>query len=280
MLKISLHGNSGLTPGMAALLGYVRFDGSLIYNPQKHSYYVMYYSINQHQAMFVADLLQREFNISAKTVKVRNYFQVVLYSKLVCEQILKYGEMGSDRWQVPTEIVAAAAEIQIPFLRALFDDESTVENCYSKKRSVRRIKAYSINQSGLSQIQQMLSNLGIETKLGGPFWTSKVSRNPIYFLVVGKRQALERFEKLIGYNHPEKRDRLLLLINSYRKAGHGQTKERILTLLKQKPSTVTELVNVLDLAGSTVQYHLIDLQNRNKVSIVAKKRKQNIWRAM
>ena len=83
------------------------------------------------------------------------------------------------------------------FLRALFDDEGSI----IKERNRGIIKLYSINSEGLGQIQNILLEFDISTKLYPGYG---LKRN-VYALIV---RDLELFNKQIGFGLKRKQDKL------------------------------------------------------------------------
>lgn len=95
------------------------------------------------------------------------------------------------------------------FLRALFDDEGYVV-----------VKKYQIgiemtNKEIIETIKKLLSEFGIETGKISEKIREK-PRKPIYEVRISGRKNLNLFYVIIGFDHPLKRDKIQVLLNSYK----------------------------------------------------------------
>ncbi len=98
-------------------------------------------------------------------------------------------------------MLLASADIKIEFLKALFDDEGSV--IPTGKNGI--IRLYSINLEGLKQIQTILIDFKIESKIVKGFGC----RRNVYALVI---KNLKLFRERIGFNLKRKQKKLNDLI--------------------------------------------------------------------
>jgi len=134
-------------------------------------------------------------NPSGKTGKLIPF--VRLRSKIVYEDLMSYADYYSKNWKIKKQIFKASAEIKIEFLKALFDDEGSV--IPQGKSAIVRL--YSININGLKQIQFLLGEFSIESKIVPGFG---LKRN-VYALTI---RDIGLFKSKIGFNLQRKKDLL------------------------------------------------------------------------
>ena len=135
-------------------------------------------------------------NPSGKTGRLIPY--VRLRSKLAYEDLLSFCNFHSDKWIVPNQIIGSSKEIKKEFLGALFDDEGSI----IIKNKYFEIRLYSINFSGLKQVQNLINEFGISSKIRNGYG----SRRNVYGLVINRDG--ERFDSEIGFNSIRKNDKL------------------------------------------------------------------------
>ena len=105
-----------------------------------------------------------------------------------------FGAGKSKEWFIPIEILSASNEIKSQWLKAFFDDEAYIS------RTQKRIVLNIVNYKGLKQIQSLLTDLGIISRLNGPYYHKKFYS---YHLTIYKNH-LYKYYILIGFSHPEK----------------------------------------------------------------------------
>ncbi|MDD5651017.1 MAG: LAGLIDADG family homing endonuclease [Candidatus Nanoarchaeia archaeon] len=115
----------------------------------------------------------------------------------VVKYLRDYSLFGSKRWKVPKQIKNANNKIKSAFCRAYFDGDGTIE---TKKKEIR---LDSTNENGLKEVKTLLDNL----KFNSHFYSFKGR----YRIVI---REIEGFSKIIGSNHPKKREQMELLIKN------------------------------------------------------------------
>ena len=91
-------------------------------------------------------------------------------------------------------------------MQAFFDDEGHV----AKKGF--RIELTSINNKGLLQIQKMLNDLNIETRMGSPYQPKNPKHHTSYTIRINKLSTI-KFAELIGSNHSKKKERFKQILS-------------------------------------------------------------------
>lgn len=123
--------------------------------------------------------------------------RVVVRRKLIYQEMRKLGVGNSREWLIPNEILNSSKKAKEAWLRALFDDEATVD------ASHRRIDLKIVNLNALKQVKKLLLNLGIESYMNGPYenmWVLRIS------------SGIRLFYKKVNFDHPKKKDKLKKLI--------------------------------------------------------------------
>ncbi|WKT58715.1 LAGLIDADG family homing endonuclease [Candidatus Nitrosotenuis chungbukensis] len=90
--------------------------------------------------------------------------------------------------------------VKIFWLRAFFDDEGTVD----KTNFVVRVK--SMNVAGLNQARCLMTTIGVPSRITGP------NCDDSWYLTVSRRDLI-KFQKMIGFNHSEKKLLLEKILN-------------------------------------------------------------------
>jgi len=93
------------------------------------------------------------------------------------------------------------------WIRTFADCDGTVGHY----KYYRYVAIDSINLNGLKQISYFLNKINIKNRIQKVVYNKKIS----YRLKISGRLNLVRYNKLIGFNHPKKQDKLNKAINSY-----------------------------------------------------------------
>ena len=118
----------------------------------------------------------------------------------VVNDLLKYGPYDSYNWTIPSEVMNGNSKVKREWIRCFGDGEGHV----SKSKKEMTIK--SVNMLGLKKIQSLLSELGVPSRINGPYEGAHV-------LTVSKFSNLTEYHEMIGFANPEKREKLEKLIN-------------------------------------------------------------------
>jgi intein/homing endonuclease len=136
------------------------------------------------------------WNTSGKTGKLIKF--VLLRSKLAFEDLLRYATTYfSKDWHIKSSILNSPKSIKREFLRSFSDDEGSV----FKQHNKGIIRIYSINLNGLKQIQKMLMEFKILSKISPGYG---LKRN-VYGLVI---YDIKLFGDQIGFNLKRKQEKL------------------------------------------------------------------------
>ena len=198
-----------LTPGIARIHAHICGDGcvyisrekrslaSLIKHPRKkldvNQYIIEYYNkCNELLNEFKKDMekeFSRKASYSPKKFRLR-----IRGAKHIIEK-LEVQSKNSRNWVVPNYISSSSLEIIKNWLRAFFDDESTVDV------QRKRIRVKLMNKLALIQISFLLSKLKIDSRITGQ------NIDGSWYLNVPK-DYLRTYQMEIGFLHPQKKDKL------------------------------------------------------------------------
>ena len=182
---------------------YLCADGYVVKNPhtQPHKYYrVGLRNTNE--------TLLRDFQVRfTKAFKAEPHLRIgqrcEIGSKEIYEILTKeFGSFYSWEWKMP-KLKEPLLKV---WLRAYFDCEGWV-TCKSHQN--RMVGADCVNEIGIKQVQSTLKILGIESKV-----KKRKTRN-IFSLSIFGKENLIKFQKEIGFLHPEKKERLEKAIEDF-----------------------------------------------------------------
>lgn len=152
----------------------------------------------------VVSMFVKEYNIEPKIRNLKGYYNIEIKSKPVCLDLLKLGKYDSLNWNIPKNI---SLDLTKEWIKCFFDCEAYVSN-YSCNIQVK-----SINRNGLISIMNELTKFGIISKVYGPYRQIKDWHSDYSVLIVPKKGGnLDKYEKLISFNHPDKKYKIQRLL--------------------------------------------------------------------
>lgn len=208
---------------LAAIHGYLCGDGYVIKNPetQKHKYY--YIGFRNTNEVLLKDFQQKFEAIFGITPIITNEGRCKIQNKEIYYILTKDFSYYSYEWKMPE----LSKENVRSWLRAFFDCEGWVENQPGKSRL---IGLECCNESGIIQVKDELQRLSISSQL------VKKKDRTIWRITICGKENLQRFQKLIDFLHPQKKQKLETAIASY--ANYSWEipikKEELLSFVEQK----------------------------------------------
>gem|GEM_PF-1603857 len=196
-----------------------------------------------------------------KNYRVPNYQS--WYPSIISLFILSVFDCKTDdKKNVPEFILNSPNRLKCRFLRALFDDEGTVN--VNSKKVVLDLKPL----EQLTNIRKLLVDIGISpSKVYAIGKISKMNRLEI----LGKNN-FKLFKKNIGFKHPLKIKKLNLILErgwKFERFENFGAKQRIISFLKKKDYSTEEISNYLKRSAGTIRGHLLNLQ---KEGLIQKKK--------
>ena len=208
---------------LAAIHGYLCSDGYVIRNPdtQKHKYY--YIGLRNTNYILLEDFQQKFEAVFGLKPIITNEGRCKIQNKEIYELLTKEFSYYSYEWRLPE----LSKENLRYWLMAFFDCEGWVENQPAKSRL---IGADCCNESGLLSIQEALKKFEIYSQI------KKRSGRTIWRLTICDLNNLKKFAEKIGFLHPQKKQKLIEAINSYKNYSWGipDNKEELMKFISEK----------------------------------------------
>jgi len=184
---------------LSIIHAYLCADGYVIKNPktQKQKYY--YIGLRNTNSTLLEDFeynFYRFFSVNPRRCKDG---RTVVQNKNIYYLLTKDFSYYSKEWELPN----LNKDNLRYWLRAFFDCEGWV---HSRKAKDRHIGLDSINKEGLQQIHKALEKFNIK---------SITKKRRLFRLFVFGKENLIKFQKEIGFLHPDKKAKLQEAINSY-----------------------------------------------------------------
>lgn len=189
------------------LCGFLIGDGSVFIktdkNGKKHhslNFFPDHISIAELFKNTFAELYGRELKIN----HLHNHYVIQVTHKQACLDLLSITSFGSTKWKLPVKLFTSD-KAKIECLRALFDTDGYVAKRY--------IQIQSVNKSGIKDVQKLLDEFGIKSKIY-VYERKQKNWNANYLLNIFKIEMRKRFFKLIGFNHVIKKNKLENIIKA------------------------------------------------------------------
>jgi len=181
--------------------------------------------------------------------KIKEYF---VCSKAIIKHIAKRFSITYKKKEVTDEIEKASYPFYVGFLRGFFDCDGSVQGNQKKGISIRLTQT---NLNNLKRIQRMLLRLGIFSRIyqnrkktewklmpNGKGGKKLYKTKPVHELVISNENLI-LFDKIIGFNHTKKKQRLKSLLKLYKRRLN---KERyIVTVSKIIPQKRKEVFDTI-----------------------------------
>ena len=204
-----------ITPEFARIHSHICADGyiakyqsrrskkELIDHPRKNlvrnRYYICYVNTNQTLVnQFIKDI-KICFGRKVSTAKKTEYS---VSAKWIYDLLKNNGALKSHNFFIPSSILNSKKVIKKEWLKAFFDDEGYI---------YRKVVFLGIvNKEAIIQIKKLLSELGIESKLYGPYFHKNPRYKPIYRLAI-RNDSVLNFRENVGFDHPNKKTKLSII---------------------------------------------------------------------
>ncbi len=190
-----------LTPKLANVLAKLYCDGCI---EKKNSYTATYYNLcyklisefkeNVSACFGTVPFYERKTHLY--WVRIPNIISRTLYEKF---------RLG--RHRVPVQVMNANSQIKGAYLRAVFDDEGSVNKIHGQIRLKMKHKTF------LQDIQRLLRDLGVECS--GLTRSISGFGHEAWQFGITSRGNFSKFYKSIGFSHPDKLEKLQNRLKSY-----------------------------------------------------------------
>jgi len=183
--------------------GYLCGDGCVSCRDERENgkmhYDLRFYPDHESMILPFVEAFRRVYGKTPSVKIRRNHFCVMITSITAVKDLLREGSFFSTEWSVPDWIMTNK-EYAREWLRAFFDSEA-----YAGKTDLR---VQSVNKEGLAQVKKMLALFEVECR-EYEYKRKNKSWNTNYHLVISNARNRKNFLKRVGFNHLEKRKRLL-----------------------------------------------------------------------
>jgi hypothetical protein len=172
-----------------------------------------------------------------------------------------------DKKDIPEVIFDSSDLAKARFLRAMFDDEGYVS--LSNKRIEIGLKPF----RQIQKIKVLLKDLRIES--------SKIYKYKpeFYRIFLANQNSILQFQKIIGFKHTAKDQKIQIIINKgwkFKRYKDGEAKLKIIEMLSEKEGVETAQISwSLGRTKMNVRKHLKNLLSENKIQKKKIKRKQD-----
>ena len=175
---------------VAFILGALE-DGNFYSRPEIGDYTIEIEQKNREWLENLANAFQIAFKFKPKITERENrkVFRLRIHSKRIFEELQKERENLK-------VIERDQREVHINFLRGVFDAEGSVH------KNKNRITFSNKKEELVILCKKLIVELGVKT---GNIWNYKWG---VKVLPINGRENLEKFNKIIGFSHPEKRRKL------------------------------------------------------------------------
>jgi len=159
---------------------------------------IRFYPDDKSMLRSFSDAFRAVYGREPHVKKLKNHYRVAITSMTAAKDLLGDGKFSSTEWAIPDWILQNEQN-SLEWLRAFFDAEAYVGR--------KRICVQCVNRNGLTQVEEMLKRIGIESRRyeytrKNPNW------NINYHLVITGLGNKVAFLKRVGFNHKKKLNKL------------------------------------------------------------------------
>lgn len=191
--------------------------------------------------------------------KKKNAF-VVLFPSIVGYILTRFiGKQTKEHKHVPKLITNSNKKCKSIFLRALFDDEACISI------TVQRIEIQMCGKKLIEDIKTLLDEFGIKSR---KIYKTEGKENwrPRYKIIISGEINLQKFNRKIGFESKDKKEKLELLLKRYRsKLNIEKLRDEILeTLIENGKMSLFSLTKELPYSG--LKYTLENLEKKGVIN--------------
>ncbi len=221
-------------------------------------------------------ILQESFgNINGKLYPIHKNNKICYeyrFPKVIVELLEHFYDISFYKAkEFPSELLYLPKEFAISTIKAFADDEGSVD-------LDRRIGIYSTNKKLLKTLIMLLKE-----KFNFKNITDIKEKEKHYYYFYIKSKDLKKYQKEIGFIHPDKRRKLIEIMNhranGYRPGQHakvGKTKEKVLKLLNNKILSTYDIMKEVRINKSNINMHIKSLINEGFI-VQHHKEGQNVF---
>jgi len=247
-----------LTEDKAYILGVMYGDGYM-HRTKNNSYQIGLCAVDWDFVLNFANAVKNVYKIEPRfgsvdrrVINWNKQHITWIYSKAVYLDVLKFGLVGTKKWDVPKDIMNSTNSIKSSFLRGFFDSEGCVD-------SSKKINIVSTNKRGLISVKKLLISLGIiSSNIHTREGTGNRSR--LYVINITGKKNIDIYCKLIGFSICRKQKKLEKLISDYKLTVTPNREVKKMrgdmVLLRKQNMSYLDISKELGLSIGTVWKHL------------------------
>lgn len=186
----------------ARIFGYIAGDGNIsirVSQGGKEHHDIRFFPDHESLIKVFCEAFKKVYNREPIIKTDKKFYRLRVYSKPIVLDMLKYAKFGLHKWTVPSFLKDKKSKIE--WIRAFFDAEAYVGPTH--------IKVHSVNQTGLSQIKNMLwEDFEIKSKIYS-YIPKNINHSTQYLLLIMSKEMRKKYLKEIGFFHKLKKDKLL-----------------------------------------------------------------------
>lgn len=265
-----------LSASLARIAGNLVGDGGI--SSEGEDRYRAYYTNKSRQLVqkFKKEILNVFPTVKIQEVIDKRYNTVKIKLPRIAGIVLStfFGFQNNELKHVPESIKNSSTRIKSAFLRALFDDEGSVDI------KGRKITIGVTVRSILDDMKNLLEEFNIQTSKIAEIKRTG-NRKIFYNIAITGWWNFENFKKSIGFYHPLKSAKLKILIGSsnYRLMPH-ETRNKINEIIKNRNGiNIKDLSKELKKPIETLKYHLHNLEKAKIIKSSVAKQNLKIYYA-
>ncbi|UCD03956.1 MAG: hypothetical protein JSW73_05470 [Candidatus Woesearchaeota archaeon] len=186
-----------------------------------------------------------DYKLSGRDYSKNGVYGFKIFNKAVVDYLRNIGLKPGKKTniEIPERLMTESLIRNV--LRGIFDTDGTVyfNKSTSGKHTQPRIKISSTSKNLIFQIKQISEKLGFRPYFKKPY-KGKRDLNPVYSLVLYKKEDINRWIKEIGFNNPKHTSK----IDIWKKIGKGLPRSN----LKERKSIIFNLYNNLNTETSKI----------------------------
>jgi hypothetical protein len=256
--KISISFPLCLSKELARIIAHVFADGCISIDKNSYVTGAYYNQSNSLREEFKKDIetVFKFYNLKEKKNKGTEYFYLTSSISLILLCLTE--TYSSKRCRIPQFIKDSDETIKSEFIGAIFDDEGYVNFTPPQ----RYIELTLCNLELLEDIQSVLSDFGIKTS---KICKRKIREFDTFSFYIRGADNLSVFNKKIKFTDINKNKKVEQMINNPGRkfCSIDETKEKILSILKEREATISEMANRLERSYATANAALNRLKNEN-----------------
>ena len=208
-----------LTPQLAEEIGIHLGDGFL--SDKKYEFRLKgNKNEKEYYDNFIKRLYKDLFNLDLRIKEYETTYGFELYSKGLWNfknKILNIPAGRKENISIPRIIKESSTEIQVAFLRGVFDTDGSVSFTSRNKYQnyYPRITIELKSKTLIYDLAEILKDLGLEPRI------SKSNRDECWKIDLNGYKKIERYSQLVGWNNPKSIKRIINWKNAYPKLSQG-----------------------------------------------------------